>query len=68
VSGRLVFVGTYTEPIRFGTGQILQGRGEGIHAFRLDPASGALQPCGVTRNVRNASYLAFDPSRASFTR
>jgi hypothetical protein len=25
----LVYVGTYTEPIRFGTGKILQGKGEG---------------------------------------
>ncbi len=26
----LVFVGTFTEPIRFGTGKILEGKGEGI--------------------------------------
>ena len=39
----LVFVGTYTEPILFGTGKILQGKGEGIYVYRLDPASGALE-------------------------
>jgi 6-phosphogluconolactonase len=59
----LVFVGTYSEPILFGTGQVLQGKGEGIYAFRFDPATGALTPSGVTTGVRNSSYLAFDPAR-----
>jgi 6-phosphogluconolactonase len=59
----LVYVGTYSEPILFGTGQVLQGQGKGIHAFRLDRSTGALSPTGITAGVRNASYLAFDPSR-----
>lgn len=60
---RLVFVGTYTEPILFGTGQVLQGKGRGIYALRLDGETGALRPCGLTEGVRNPSYLAFHPSR-----
>lgn len=56
----LVYVGTYTEPIRFGTGKVLQGKGEGIYMFRLDPESGALEPAGITTGVANPSYLAFD--------
>ena len=59
----LVYVGTYSEPILFGTGQVVQGLGKGIHAFRLDTATGALEPAGVTEGVRNSSYLAFDPGR-----
>jgi 6-phosphogluconolactonase len=59
----LVYVGTYSEPILFGTGQILQGRGKGIYCFRFDPERGALDPAGITENVRNASYLALDPKR-----
>ncbi|MFI5011513.1 MAG: lactonase family protein [Hyphomicrobiales bacterium] len=59
----LIFVGTYSEPILFGTGQVLHGKGKGIHAYRFDPATGALEPCGVTEGVRNSSYLAFHPSR-----
>ena len=59
----LVYVGTYSEPILFGTGQIVQGKGKGIHAFRFDAAKGALEPVGVTEGVRNSSYLAFDPKR-----
>jgi 6-phosphogluconolactonase len=59
----LVYVGTYSEPILFGTGQVLQGKGRGIYAFRFDAATGALTPAGVTEGVRNSSYLCFDPSR-----
>lgn len=59
---QLVFVGTYSEPILFGTGQVLQGKGQGIHAFWLDRTTGQLTPGPVTK-TRNPSYLAFDPSR-----
>ena len=61
--GGLVYVGTYSEPILFGTGQVLQGKGKGIYCFRFDPERGALDPVGVTEGVRNSSYLAFDPKR-----
>ena len=58
----LVLVGTYTEPILFGTGKILQGKGEGIYACRFDESSGALEPIGATTGVANPSYLALDAS------
>ncbi len=61
--GTFVFVGTYTEPIRFGTGQILEGRGEGIYVYRLDTSTGALEPSIVNKGIANPSYLAFDPSQ-----
>jgi 6-phosphogluconolactonase len=57
--GMLVYVGTYTEPIRFGTGKILEGKGEGIYRFRLNAATGGLTLDGVSRGVVNPSYLAF---------
>lgn len=59
----LVFIGTYTEPIRFGTGKILEGKGEGIYAFRLDPVSGAMALSAKTTGVTNPSYLAFDATQ-----
>jgi 6-phosphogluconolactonase len=59
----LVYVGTYTEPIRFGTGKILQGKGKGIYVHRLDDATGALEPVRVVAGVVNPSYLAFDATR-----
>jgi 6-phosphogluconolactonase len=57
----LAYVGTYTEPIRFGTGKILEGKGVGIYAYRLDQTSGALDLVETTPGVANPSYLAFDP-------
>ena len=59
----MVFVGTYTEPIRFGTGKILEGKGKGIYTFRLDPSSGAMELCNLAEGVQNPSYLALDPAR-----
>ena len=52
-----VYVGTYTEAIRFGTGEIFQGKGEGIHIFRLDRETGALEEIDVARGVKNPSFL-----------
>lgn len=57
-----VFVGTYTESMRFGTGELFEGQGEGIHVFELDPEAGELTPVNVVRGVRNPSFLCFDRS------
>ncbi len=59
----LVFVGTYTEPIRFGTGQILEGKGKGIYVYRFDADTGSLEPFSLTEGVRNPSFVAVHPSR-----
>ena len=37
-----LFVGTYSRPIRFGTGEILEGRGKGIHRYTFDAKTGTL--------------------------
>jgi 6-phosphogluconolactonase len=59
---RLVFIGTYTEPILFGTGKILQGKGEGIYVYKMDPSSGSLELCHIAPAGPNPSYLTFDSS------
>ena len=59
----LVYIGTYTEPIRFGTGRILQGKGEGIYVYRLDLSSGAMEWVSKTAGITNPSYLAFDSTQ-----
>ena len=59
----LVYVGTYTEPIRFGTGKILEGKGEGIYLYRMHPTTGALEFGSKTTGVVNPSYLAVDPTK-----
>jgi 6-phosphogluconolactonase len=52
-----VFVGTYTESIRFGTGNILNGKGEGIYILDFDASTGELKPYGVVKGIVNPSYL-----------
>lgn len=59
----LVYVGTYTEPILFGTGKILEGKGEGIYVYRLHQSSGELVFCQTITGVINPSYLAFAPDK-----
>ena len=60
---RLVFIGTYTEPILFGTGEVFRGKGEGIYVCSFDPATGSMEQCALVEDVPNPSYLTFDPSR-----
>jgi 6-phosphogluconolactonase len=63
VKETLVYIGTYTESIRFGTGKILQGKGEGIYVYRMDQTSGAMEPLSKATGITNPSYLAFDSTR-----
>lgn len=56
---RLVFVGTYTEPILFGTGATLQGKGKGIYLYEFDGNSGRMEQVAVAEGIQNPSYLAF---------
>ena len=58
----LVYIGTYTEPILFGTGKILQGKGEGIYVYRMDSVSGTMELIRTITGITNPSYLAFDSS------
>jgi len=58
----LAYVGTYTEKILFGTGQIFEGQGEGIHIYKMDPATGSLTPHHTAGKIKNPSYLAFHPT------
>jgi len=59
----LVYVGTYTLPIHFGSGFVLMGKGEGIYVYRMDQASGALEFSSKIKGVANPSFLTFDPER-----
>jgi 6-phosphogluconolactonase len=63
VDSLLLYVGTYSEPIRFASGKVLDGGGRGIHIFRLDASAGTLTEVAAPAPSRNPSYLAFDPSR-----
>ena len=53
-----LFVGTYSRPIRFGTGEILEGRGKGIHRYTFDAKTGTLYESTAPAPAENPSYLA----------
>lgn len=53
----VIFVGTYTQPIRFGTGEVLQGHGKGIYCYVLKDDQ--MVECTVAQTV-NASFLTMD--------
>jgi len=59
----LVYVGTYTDPILFGTGQVLKGKGEGIYLFELDADGGRARLVWKKTGVTNPSFLDLSPSR-----
>ena len=56
----LVYVGTYTGPIKFGTGQILDGKGEGIYLLELDLNTGTLNLIETFTDIVNPSYLVLN--------
>ena len=58
-----LYIGTYTEDILFGTGEILKGKGDGIYVFNVDQDRGTLTRGPVIGNVRNPSYLTISPDR-----
>lgn len=57
------YIGTYTEPIRFGTGEILEGKGEGIYKAEFHQETKKLVVTGVIPGVKNPSYLAVNPEK-----
>lgn len=52
-----VFVGTYSQPILFGTGEFFEGKGKGIHQYDLDPETGELEEVVPATEAVNPSYL-----------
>ncbi|MDR1802140.1 MAG: lactonase family protein [Treponema sp.] len=57
---QLVLVGTYTEAIKFGTGQILAGKAKGVYSFLLDTETGVLEGEKVSTGIVNPSWLTLN--------
>ena len=55
-----IYVGTYTHPIKFGTGQILDSKGQGIYLLELDIQTGMLELDKIYKNIVNPSYLVIN--------
>ncbi len=58
-----IFVGTYSQDIVFGTGELVPGKGVGIYALDFDPDAGTLSPAFAPVPAPNPSYLALSPDR-----
>lgn len=56
-SERLMFVGTYTEPLP----HVPTAHAEGIYRFWFDPATGRCTAAGVTTGIENPTYVTVDP-------
>lgn len=54
------YVGTYTELIKFGTGQLFQGKGEGIYLTELNLSTGDLKLIGLSKGIVNPSYFVIN--------
>ncbi len=58
-----LYVGTYSLPILFGTGEIVQGRGEGIYLLELNLENGGCNVVGLAAEADNPSFLALDSAK-----
>lgn len=59
----MAYVGTFSSPLRHvrpGQVDLPPGNGRGIHLFRVDRATGAMQPCGVFEQTTSPNCLAFN--------
>ncbi len=56
----LVYVGTYTPPIKLGTGEILEGKGEGIYLLELNLNTGKLDQIQTVTRALNPSYFVLN--------
>lgn len=52
-----IYVGTYSLPIQFGTGEIFHGKGKGIYRFEFDTERPDLRLVNITEGADNSSYL-----------
>lgn len=56
------YIGTYTQPIQFGTGEVMEGKGEGIYRALLDEDTLELSWALCISQVDNPSYLNLSPN------
>lgn len=59
---QFVYIGTYTQPIKFGTGAILEGKGKGIDILKFNPRTGFIRHYATEEGIVNPSYIVFSNS------
>ena len=58
-----LYVGTYSRPLIFGTGEIFQGKGKGVHSYLFDMEKGNLQEEGVQAETANPSFVSLSADK-----
>ena len=58
-----VFVGTYSETIKLGTGEVVYAKGEGIYTLRMDAQTGELTVLKKALGEPNPSYVALHKNK-----
>lgn len=59
----LFYVGSYTQPILHGTGNILIGKGKGIYIIELDTETGTIAEMCEAVEAENPSFLCISPCK-----
>lgn len=57
------FIGTYTEDVISGSGNILSNKGAGIYSFQVDTTTHQFIPVSIMRTQNNPSFLKVSPSQ-----
>lgn len=57
---RYIYIGTYTQDILFGTGEVFRGKGAGIYRLVQDTQTGQLFPDAVWSGIENPSFLTLN--------
>ncbi len=63
INEQFIFIGTYTQKIKFGTGEILWGQGKGIDILKFNPSTGTIWYHDTQEGVSNPSYIVFSNSK-----
>lgn len=61
-----LYVGTYSRPLIFGTGEVFEGKGKGIHAYLFDMEKGTIQERELRQRLPILLLSAF-PQIKSFS-
>lgn len=60
---QLVYIGTYTQPIKFGTGETFYGKGKGIYVIKFDSKTGLVEYFSSNEGIVNPSYIEISKSK-----
>ena len=58
-----LYVGTYSRPLIFGTGEVFEGKGKGVHAYLFDMERGTITEEGAPAETGNSSCVGLSAAQ-----